>query len=94
VQWDGKYLAVGDGTLKQATKIYRFSIKNNVATVRGSATLIGSCGVNQFAIYHREVVAASGCGSEDAFGYWKYPEGGEPIKGDPIGEPYGVTISL
>ena len=89
VQWDGKYVAVGD----QATNvIYRFSISGNKGTKVGTTTLAGANEVFQFWIDGTRVVGP------DAYranvGIWKYPAGGSPTKTiSGVYVPLGATVS-
>ena len=82
VQWDGKYLAVGD---QRADRIYQFAISGKTATEKSSSSLGGASDVFQFWItggttrhpQGTEVVGAS-YGS-DKVELWKYPAGGSPL---------------
>ncbi len=88
VQWDGKYLAVGDGT----KTIYRFSVKNGEATKVGETKLGGADRVQQFWIDGSEVIGGNTvAGTVDA---WKYPTGGRPIKTiTGLHDPVAVAVS-
>ncbi|MFY9718291.1 MAG: hypothetical protein WAK16_01490 [Candidatus Cybelea sp.] len=88
VQWDGKYLAVGDGK----STVYQFSIGKGKATKKGSTSLGGAQEVYQFWIQGKHIFGAD-YGSSSV-GIWKYPAGGSAlntIKG--INKPLGITIS-
>jgi hypothetical protein len=90
VQWDGKYLAVGDD---EAQKIYRFSISGSSGTLEGAVDLGDAQSVYQWVIDAKKVV-----GSDDVpstVRYWHYPAGGSAIKSITKGvfHPYGATIS-
>jgi hypothetical protein len=75
VQWDGKYVAVGD---EASDTIYRFSISGKKGTTAGVAALSGGSAVVQFWIDGSKIVGPnSGLGS---VGIWKYPAGGAPAK--------------
>jgi hypothetical protein len=84
VQWDGKYLAVGDQT---ANDIYRFAISGLTGTLEGT-TQLGFTGsglhiVLDFAITQRGSSSQTVVGGDvpnDQVLYWKYPEGGAPLK--------------
>ncbi len=90
VQWDGKYVAVGDQT---SSTIYRFTIAGNGGTLAGSTQLGEAKQIVQFwkqgayvvgpdAIYYR-------------VGIWKYPAGGNPVKflSHTWGLPVAATVS-
>jgi hypothetical protein len=91
VQWDGKYVAIGDQQSSPET-IYQFQISGNTGTKVGSTPLNGSSGLSQFWIDGSTVVGANAtAGTVD---YWNYPAGGSPTK--TIGGfslPLGSTIS-
>ncbi|HEY2475645.1 MAG TPA: hypothetical protein VGI19_12720 [Candidatus Cybelea sp.] len=75
VQWDGKYVAIGDET---SDTIYRFSIKGKKGTKVGSVALSGGSAIVQFWIDGSNIAGPnSGNGS---VGIWKYPAGGSPTK--------------
>jgi hypothetical protein len=102
VQWDGKYLAVGDQVAVKhnfTSVIYQFSITGSVGTDVGTTILTGSSQVAQFWIprkYKREgttVIGPNQNGKDTLF--WAYPAGGNPINtisGET--DPIGATISL
>jgi len=76
VQWDGKYVAVGDAG---SNVIYQFSITGSVGTEVGSTTLGGvTYGLNEFWIAGGKVIGAAAVDSE--VGIWKYPAGGTALK--------------
>jgi hypothetical protein len=94
VQWDGKFIAVGD---TDTGTIYR---TNAAGKVKGSTPLAGSNYVNQFWIVassggkkHKaaSVVAPSQDGGVAAI--YKYPAGGSPAATISISEPFGTTVS-
>jgi hypothetical protein len=91
VQWDGKYIAVGD---TDAGKIYRTTAKGNVV---GTTTLSGANYVNQFWIVkgkrHKpsSVIAPSQDGG--VVGVYKYPAGGGPTSTISVSEPFGAAVS-
>jgi DNA-binding beta-propeller fold protein YncE len=89
VQWDGKYVAVGD---EASDTIYRFSIAGEKGVTAGTVPLSGGSTVVQFWIDGSKIVGPnSGSGTADV---WKYPAGGAPIKS--IGGlyvPLGTVIS-
>lgn len=86
VQWDGKYVAVGD---TDAGIIYRTNGAGG--KVKGSATLGDSDYVNQFWIAGKTVVAPSQDGSN--VGLYTYPAGGAPKKTISVEEPFGAVLS-
>jgi hypothetical protein len=96
VQWDGKYLAVGDGR----NAIYRVSVSGSRGEIEG-ATILRRAGyhVYQFWIQGRTVIGPL----NSAFGaatikFWNYPAGGNPTKAlndfPPSVDPFGATVSL
>jgi hypothetical protein len=104
VQWDGKYLAVGD---QSTNEIYQFTIEGSRGTQKGTTSLHGASDVVQFWIAKlgggkvnprgTRVVGADFGG--ESFGgqvlYWNYPAGGNPKKAITrnLQSPYGVTVS-
>jgi hypothetical protein len=106
VQWDGKYLAVGDQVAVKhnfTSTIYQFSINGSVATTVNTMVLTGSSQVAQFWIprihngakrrYGDRLIGPNQNGKDTMF--WDYPSGGNPIVTIP-GEtdPIGATVSL
>lgn len=97
VEWDGKYLGVGDQEYGGGSQsvIYQMSVKNGTATVVNSVVPIGSCtsgspDVVQWAYYAREpndlpvkhaTQMAAGSPCQPSVGKWKYPAGGDPTGG-------------
>jgi hypothetical protein len=108
VQWDGKYVAVGDETAggTPISAIYQFSISGSTATEVGSTPLDrqggGSAPTSVTAIWinGKKVVGANGAsasGNNDP-GLWDYPAGGGAVKVFPWGpsggyQGMGVTVS-
>jgi hypothetical protein len=86
VQWDGKYLAVGDA---QSGVIYRTD--GAAGKVEATTTLRGSDEVLQFWVQNGAVAAPSYY-TVDA-GFWKYPHGGRAFQTVLVGSPWGVTVS-
>lgn len=92
VQWDGTYMAVGDGV----DYIYRVDSSNNVV----GATLLTNAQCNtSFYIKPRKfigswVVAPDQCG-QNLVGVYAYPAGGSPSKSIQSGlvAPWGVAVS-
>ncbi len=76
VQWDGKYVAVGDAG---SNVIYQFKITGSAGTEVGSTSLGGvTYGLNDFWIDGGKVVGAAAVDGE--VGIWKYPAGGTALK--------------
>ncbi|MGC1380525.1 MAG: hypothetical protein WA814_05830 [Candidatus Baltobacteraceae bacterium] len=76
VQWDGKYVAVGD--VVAPAVIYQFSVAGSQATEVGSTTLEQSTSVGQFWIDGGRVIGPDY--SRGDVGFWNYPSGGDPTK--------------
>jgi hypothetical protein len=105
VQWDGKYLAVGDQVAVKhnfTSVIYQFALSGSGATEVGATILTGSSQVAQFWLpreasgrrHHeaRRVIGPNQNGADTLF--WDYPAGGNPtqtISGE--NSPIGATIS-
>lgn len=89
VQWDGKYVAVGD----QATNVvYQFVISGKKGKEVGSTPLSGASQVFQFWIGGSKLIGPD-AGAADV-GIWHYPTGGPAIK--TIGglyAPLGAAVS-
>ena len=97
VQWDGKYVAVGDqGHNSEPTAIvFQFKVTGSRATLEGTTTLERSYYIHQFWIQGDRIIG----GSHNTHGpvhYWNYPAGGLPTKGitKGVGGPVGLTVSL
>lgn len=93
IQWDGKYLAVGD---LYAAIIYEFDISGSGGTEVGSTPLNGAGTVWQFFIDGDRVIAPSTFEEYTGFvGIYDYPAGGPPrrtrINAD---NPYGAAVSI
>jgi DNA-binding beta-propeller fold protein YncE len=94
VQWDGKYVAVGD---TDAAAIYQTN--GAKGQVKGTTQLDGANYVNQFWIdttgkkkrQHESVVAPSQDGG--VAGLYNYPAGGSPKATITVSEPFGATVS-
>jgi DNA-binding beta-propeller fold protein YncE len=93
VQWDGKYVAVGD---TDAGIIYQTN--GAKGQVKGSTQLGGANYVNQFWIdatgkkRKRESVVAPSQGGGVA-GIYRYPAGGSPTATITVSEPFGAAVS-
>jgi hypothetical protein len=106
VQWDGKYLAVGDQVAVKhsfTSTIYDFAISGNQATTVNTMILTGSNQVAQFWIPLVDTGRKHGQGklligpNQDGADtlIWDYPSGGNPIQtisGET--DPIGATVSL
>lgn len=106
VQWDGKYLAVGDQVAVKhnfTSTIYQLSVNGSEATTVTTMVLTGSSQVAQFWIprihngakrhYGNRLIGPNQNGKDTLI--WDYPAGGNPINSI-TGEtdPIGVTLSL
>jgi hypothetical protein len=93
VQWDGKNLAIGDGT----TAIYDFEIKGRKAKRVHTVPLNGAVDVAQFWLDGDTLIAPDGPnGAKQDAGFWMYPKGGKPSKLLGKGlfkNPSGATVS-
>ncbi len=106
VQWDGKYLAVGDQVAVKhgfTSTVYDFAISKHTATTVNTMVLTGSSEVAQFWIpfvdtggRHGEgklLIGPNQNGADTLI--WDYPTGGNPIQtisGET--DPIGATVSL
>jgi hypothetical protein len=87
VQWDGKYVTVGDA---KNGNIYQTDGAGG--TVEGTTTLTGSDGIFQYFIDGKKVVGPNAYSA--SAGIWKYPKGGSPtltLTGDSY--PFGAAVS-
>jgi hypothetical protein len=75
VQWDGKYLTVGD---QESHAIYRYSVSGTAATLKGTVSLTGSSDCGQTWIGSGGVVFCPDSGNTQGEVY-KYPAGGSAI---------------
>lgn len=96
VQWDGQYIAIGDGS---STDISRFAISGSSGTLEGTTALESSSTMEDFWIYGSNVVVAdefnvSSHGYTEAQ-YYRYPAGGSAFKraGRKELTMVGVTVS-
>ena len=93
LQWDGRYLAIGDGS----SAIYDFAIKGKKARRTHVVALKGAIDVAQFWINGATLIAPDGPnGANHDAGLWKYPKGGKPIKligKGVLQNPSGATVS-
>ncbi len=90
IQWDGKYLAIGDYV---ANVIYQVSVKKFKTTTKGTISLGGSYNrCIQFTIADQTVV----CPTQEASGgtpVYDYPQGGSPVQVIPENNVWGTTIA-
>jgi len=92
VQWDGKYLAVGDDATEN---IYQFVIAGSSGTREGTTALGDGQHISQWWIAGNKVVGSSGI-SPYVTWYWTYPAGGAPIKTRSLKgvvAPFAATVS-
>jgi hypothetical protein len=92
VVWDGKHIAVGDGS---DGTIYQISVSGSQGTVVSTTSLSKGGNAAQFFVDGREAVAGV-TGSTNKFGLWKYPAGGNPtsiFKLARVDGPYAVAVS-
>lgn len=90
VQWDGKYVAVGD---QEAPYIYEFTISGSAGTLVGSTPLDDTDDVAQFWKQGPRVVAPDFLNNEVQ--YFRYPAGGTATKAiTGINTPIGSTVSM
>lgn len=100
VQWDGKYLAVGDQTAGNeiTSAVYRFKITGSKGVYVGTTSLHGTDDDAQFWIQGKTIVAPNlGVGEPSSVLLYKYPAGGNPMRTIGSGtfeEPIGATVSL
>jgi hypothetical protein len=75
VQWDGKYLTVGD---QESHAIYRYNVSGTTATLKGTVSLTGASDCGQTWIGGGGVLFCPDSGNTQGEVY-KYPGGGSPI---------------
>lgn len=90
IQWDGKYVAIGDNG---NVGIHRFKFKGTKGVQISVTRLKGAQGITQFWIEGKTLIAAA-VGSAGFFaGLWTYPNGGDP-RTEILGyHTQGVTVS-
>jgi hypothetical protein len=94
IQWDGKYLAVGDQvSIYGPSKIYEFSMSGSTGTLVNTTALSDSCDVLQFWIQGKRVITSDDCAPHVL--YFDYPSGGSSTKAisNKLEQPVGVTVS-
>jgi hypothetical protein len=92
IQWDGKYLAVGD-----VDSIDRYSIHSGRAIQKGSHHLKDIYWIRSFWIQGSKVIVTDtfGSGYDLPAKVYAYPRGGQPIRRIPrVKDAGGVTVSL
>jgi hypothetical protein len=95
VQWDGKYIAVGNEDLYNNI-IYDFRISGTQGKLArpGGTPLDGGTLVVQFWIQGKTVIGPNHGGSGSVM-FWKYPAGGSPTKVlNAFSTPVGSTVSI
>jgi hypothetical protein len=91
LQWDGQYLAIGDGT--GSTVIHRFAIQGTNGKQIGSLTLSHVKYISQFWIQGSILVGTDLY--NNSVGFWRYPQGGVRFKQLELNRTVsGVTVSL
>jgi hypothetical protein len=99
VQWDGKYIAVGDQEAggELTSSVHQIAVTGSTGTVVSTTKLEGTEDVVQFWIQGSRIVAPDieRTGANDVR-LFKYPAGGVPVGVITGGllEPYGATVSL
>jgi hypothetical protein len=95
IQWDGTYLAVGDGGGGVGTGtpvIYHVKVAHSAGKVVGETPLTGTTGIFQFFIQGNTFIGPN-LGNEDDM-FWKYPAGGTPTKAiGGFSDPFGSAVS-
>jgi hypothetical protein len=91
VQWDGRYVAVGD---QSSNVIDQIQVSASSGTIAGSTQLRRAKDVVQFWIYGSKVVGSDALRRD--VGLWKYSAGGSPthvIDDKSLYEPIGAVVS-
>ena len=95
IQWDRKYLAVGDGGGDLGTGtpvIYHVKVAHSAGKVVGATSLTGTTGLFQFFIQGNTFIGPT-LGNENVT-LWKYPAGGTPTKSiEGFSDPFGSAVS-
>jgi len=79
VQWDGKYLAVAPGPVRNPPRIFRLRIEGSIAKVADTVFLDHMYALGPITVTNGTIAAVSGAqGHEVAL--WPYPSGGAPEK--------------
>jgi len=94
VQWDGKYVAVGD---QNTPVVYQFAIKGSQGTKKGATTMgSGASVVDQYFIDGQTLIAPNQLvGSDSDVLFYKYPSGGDATKiiTKDVRAAHGVVVS-
>jgi hypothetical protein len=99
IQWDGKYLTVGDPAYKKGSAIYRVSVSGSSATIVGRTVLAKSYEVYESWIEGDRVIGPDDGPSISTVQVWKYPGGGKPLATLSKGQssffngPFGAAVS-
>lgn len=99
VQWDGKYVAVGDQEAgnELTSSVHQIAVKGSTGKIVGTTKLEGTLDVVQFWIQGSRIVAPD-VQKGDYVGdvrLFKYPPGGVPLRMiTGLGLPIGATVSL
>jgi hypothetical protein len=95
IQWNHKYLAVGDGggiIGSSAPVIYHVNVTHSAGKVVGETPLTGTTGVFQFFIQGDTFIGPN-LGNENVM-FWNYPAGGTPTKAiGGFNDPFGSAVS-
>ncbi|MGB8907337.1 MAG: hypothetical protein WCC84_01175 [Candidatus Cybelea sp.] len=91
VEWDGQYVAVGDG----GVNIYQYTFNNDKATLEGTTSLTGAGNVGQFGIADSMVVTPNQFFSSSGVLLYPYPSGGSSTQTitDGVFYPFSSVIS-
>lgn len=98
VEWDGRYLAVGD---QDTGEVYQFAVVRTRAVLEGTTLLKNSRNVAQFWLVQEKAgVQAVQLVAPDAYGHdvkvYNYPAGGSPVakfSGRYMWEPLGAAVT-
>lgn len=89
IRWDGKYVALSDGT----NQVYRLVIRGTVGQKVATVTLRDTSSVASMWIHGNSIIASSAKGP--IVRIWDYPKGGVPTKTiRNVGTSGGVAISI
>lgn len=98
VQWDGKYVAVGDQQAgdELTSSVHQIAVKGSTGTVVSTTKLEGTLDVVQFWIQGSRIVAPDiQKGNAGDVRLFSYPLGGVPLRViSGLSQPLGATVSL
>jgi sugar lactone lactonase YvrE len=98
LQWEGTYLAIGDGDYRASgqSAIYQVRVAGSSGTIGRATLLAGANGLGFFWIHNGIVVGPNCCPPYGSEMFWKYPAGGEAIKTlrGPLDAPVGSVVSV